>query len=87
MKPTPAAWSLFFTGYTVLIIADVLVGVPFRVFQPVVFGLMLPALYLLYKGTRGKGGTGLRVLLVVTHLWLGYALASLIWLVYTLIVD
>jgi hypothetical protein len=56
-------------------------GVPFRVFQAVVYALILPAIYLLYKGTAGKGRAGLRVLLVITQFWLGYALAALMALV------
>ena len=85
MKPTPAAWTLFFTGYIILIIADKTMGVSFGVFQAIVYALMLPALYLLYKGTKGKGSLGMRLLIVITQFWLGYALASLIWLIYTIL--
>jgi len=83
LKPTPAAWALFFTGYTLLIIADILVGVPFRAFQLVIYLLIFPCLHLLYKGTAGKGGTALRALIVMTQFGIGYALAALVWLVYT----
>ena len=82
MKPTPAAWTLFFTGYIILIIADRTIGVSFGVFQAIVYALMLPALYLLHKGTKGKGGAGIRVLLVITQFWIGYALAAFMALVF-----
>jgi len=85
MKPTPAAWAVFFTGYIALIIADRIIGMSFGVFQAAVYTLMLPALYLLHKGTRGKGSMGIRLLLVITQFWLAYALASFIWLAFSFI--
>jgi hypothetical protein len=87
MKPTPAAWALFFTGYIILIIVDTAVGVSFGAFQAIVYALMIPAVYLLYKGSKGKGATGIRILLVITQFWIGYALASLIWLVCSQIAE
>jgi len=81
MNRTGAAWAVFFTGYIILLAADLAIGVSYEVFQGTVYALIVPAVYLLYKGSRGKGGTGLRVLLTVTQFWIGYALAAFIWLV------
>ena len=82
-NPTALGWAFFFAGYIALLIADRLgEGMSERAFMAIIYALMLPALFLLYRGTKGKGSTGLRVLIVITHFWLGYALAALIWLVF-----
>lgn len=80
---TLQGWALFFAGFLALLIADRISGgsISHGVFRAAIYALMAPSLYLVYKGTRGKGGKGLRALLTVTHFWLGYALAALVWLI------
>ena len=81
MNNTAAGWAIFFIGYTILLIADRTSGVSFETFRAISLGLMAPATVLLYKGTRGKGGNAIRLLIVITQLWIGYALAALMFLI------
>lgn len=84
MNHTRTGWMLFFAGYAALIIADYLQqGMNDRIFQLLIYTLMIPALSMLYKGTRGKGSFGLRIMIVITQFWIGYALAALLWLLYS----
>jgi len=83
MNRTKAGWALFFAGYIILLIVDNAIGVSFAMFQAVIYALIFPSVYFLYQGSRGTGGTGLRVLLTITQFWLGYALAAFIWLIYS----
>lgn len=88
MSKTTKGWVLFSAGYAILIIADYIAGgLSERLFYFLTVGLMVGALLLLFEGTRGKGGLGIRVLLVITQFWIGYALAALVWLIYSNLID
>ena len=84
-NPTARGWALFFIGYIVLLAVERHLSgeITEGAFMAAVYALLLPSLYLLYKGTAGKGRPGFRVLIVITHFWLGYALAALLWLIVT----
>lgn len=81
LEPTMAGWTLFFSGYLVVLIVDLSTGLSFEAFRAVVLTLAAPSLWLLYKGSRGKGSMGLRLLLVITQFWIAYALAALAFLI------
>ncbi len=80
-NPTAAAWILYSVGYIALLIVDITMGLSFGTFRAVVIALMIPSIWLLYKGTLGKGGTGMRLLLVITQFWVAYALSAFIYLI------
>lgn len=84
MNSTKSGWALFFAGYSILMVADYLMrGMSEGLFQVLIYALVIPSVYFLSKGSRGKGSFGIRVLLVITQFWLAYALAALIWLFYS----
>ena len=80
-NPTAAAWAIYSLGYIVLLTIDRTIGLSFEIFRAAVLVLMVPSLWLLYKGSRGKGGVGMRLLLVLTQFWVAYALSAFLFLI------